>query len=282
VVFLIQDFPPDFFPYLIKQADHGPKKIQVVLPAAKKRKQMASLLGTSPKAIRSFEQVGTTFRRILKTAALLPAAEVCISEDSASGGNIRDCSSEGEDPVSHVHPSWKLRFFHGRLETFNSLSSLKGSRSMHVFRPVYIVFALVGLILVARTILVPADFGIQESGYMYGWYRKANEKEWKDFALKYRGKEYCADCHAEQDQQIGSSRHQAIECENCHGPGREHPSDPPKLDLDRTRELCLRCHTFLAYPTSKRSEIKGLDPDRHNPGAECVACHDPHRAAKPG
>ena len=153
---------------------------------------------------------------------------------------------------------------------------------MHVFRPLYIVLLLVGLIFVARTMVVPKDFGVHESGYMYGWYRKSNEGEWKDFKPKYLGKEYCIDCHAEQEQQISSARHNTIECENCHGPGGEHPSDPPKLNLDRTRDLCLRCHTFLAYPTSKRSEIKGIDPDQHNPGGECAGCHEPHIASKPG
>jgi hypothetical protein len=43
----------------------------------------------------------------------------------------------------------------------------------------------------------------------------------------------------------------------------------------------LRCHTHLPYPTSKRAEIRGLDPDRHNPSLECAGCHDPHRASKP-
>ncbi len=72
-----------------------------------------------------------------------------------------------------------------------------------------------------------------------------------------------------------------IECENCHGPALEHPSDPQKLTIDRSRELCLRCHTYLPYPTSKRAEMKGIDPDQHNPGGECVGCHNPHQGSKP-
>ena len=152
---------------------------------------------------------------------------------------------------------------------------------MHVLRPLYVILALIGLILVARTMVVPKDFGVHERGYMYGWYRKANEEEWKAFKVKYQGKEYCQDCHAEEEQQVGASRHKTIECENCHGPAVEHPTDPQKLILDRSRDLCLRCHTYLSYPTSKRSEIKGIDPDQHNPGGECVGCHNPHQASKP-
>ncbi len=90
---------------------------------------------------------------------------------------------------------------------------------MHVLRPLYVVLAIAGIILFARTFVVPEDFGIHESGYMYGWYRKANEGEWRAFKPKYQGQEYCRDCHAEQEQQVRSSRHNLIECENCHGPG---------------------------------------------------------------
>ena len=152
---------------------------------------------------------------------------------------------------------------------------------MHVLRPLYVVLAIAGIILIARTFFVPEDFGIQESGYMYGWYRKANEGEWRALKPKYQGQEYCRDCHGEQGKQVRSSRHNLIECENCHGPARGHPDDPQKLTLDRSRELCLRCHTYLPYPTSKRSEIKGIQPDQHNPGGECADCHNPHQASKP-
>jgi len=148
-------------------------------------------------------------------------------------------------------------------------------------RPLYVVLALVAIILVARTFMVPEGFGIHERGYMYGWYREGNIAEWKAFQAKYQGKEYCRDCHDEQEKQVLSSPHKTIECENCHGPALEHPSDPPKLPLDRTRGLCLRCHTYLPYPTSKRSEIKGIDPDQHNTGLECAGCHNPHQASKP-
>jgi len=152
---------------------------------------------------------------------------------------------------------------------------------MHVLRPLYVVLVVAGMILIARTFVVPGDFGIHESGFMYGWYRKSNEEEWKAFKPKYQGRAYCQDCHADSGQQLRSSGHKPIECENCHGPAQGHPDNPPKLTLDRSRDLCLRCHTFLAYPTSQRSEIKGVDPENHNPGGECVACHNPHSASKP-
>jgi predicted CXXCH cytochrome family protein len=152
---------------------------------------------------------------------------------------------------------------------------------MHVLRPLYVVLILVAMVLIARSFFVPDDFGIHDRGYMYGWYRKANVEEWKAVRVKYQGKKVCAACHARQAQKNLSSPHRIIECENCHGPALGHPLDPPKLTIDRARELCLRCHASLPYPTSQRSEIEGIDPERHNPGLACVLCHNPHEASKP-
>ena len=153
---------------------------------------------------------------------------------------------------------------------------------MHVLRPLYVVLAVAGTIFIARTFVVPKDFGAHESGYMYGWYRKGNEEEWKAFKIKFQGREYCQSCHDGQEKQVLASPHKSIQCENCHGPAVEHPASPAKLLMDRSRELCLRCHTYLAYPTSQRSELKGIDPEQHNPGEECASCHNPHQASKPG
>ncbi|MGZ3593493.1 MAG: cytochrome c3 family protein [Syntrophales bacterium] len=152
---------------------------------------------------------------------------------------------------------------------------------MHVLRPLYVVLTMVAIVLIARTFFVPDDFGIHERGYMYGWYRQANIEDWKAVKVKYQGKTFCAPCHNQETQKNLSSPHRIIECENCHGPAVAHPEDPPKLTIDKTRELCLRCHAHLPYPTSQRSEIKGIDPDQHNTGLACVLCHNPHEASKP-
>ena len=147
----------------------------------------------------------------------------------------------------------------------------------HVLRPLFVVVGMVVLILLVRMVYVPKDFGVHEQGYMYGWHRKANEEDWKAFKVKYQGKEYCKDCHSEKFNSIGKTPHRIIQCENCHGPAVDHPSDPPKLDIDRSREQCLRCHYPLPYPTSDRAKIRGIDPEQHNPGVECSQCHNPHK-----
>ena len=147
----------------------------------------------------------------------------------------------------------------------------------HVFRPLVVVVGLVCIVLAVRVFYVPKSFGVHERGYMYGWYREANVKEWQDnVKVKYQGREYCSTCHADKLDKINKTPHSIIQCENCHGPAFDHPNDPPKLVIDRTREHCLRCHAKLPYPSSGRSKIRGVDNDSHNPGMDCSGCHNPH------
>lgn len=146
----------------------------------------------------------------------------------------------------------------------------------HVLRPLYVVIALVAVIILIRPLVVPKDFGVHESGFMYGWYRKGNEQDWKEFKVKYMTREYCKGCHPGKYDKVMGASHAVIQCENCHGPAVDHPADPPKLSLNRDREFCLRCHSWLPYQQTNRRLIPGIDPEGHNPGAECVACHNPH------
>lgn len=112
---------------------------------------------------------------------------------------------------------------------------------------------------------------------MYGWHRRGNEDDWKAFKVKYKTAEYCKDCHTANYEALRQSPHAVIQCENCHGPALDHPSEPARLTIDRSREQCLRCHFPLPYPTSARADIRGVDPALHNPGIECALCHNPHR-----
>lgn len=146
----------------------------------------------------------------------------------------------------------------------------------HVLRPLYVVLALVALTFAARAFVVPPDFGAHEKGYMYGWYRKGNEAEWKAFKVKHQTRSYCEGCHTEEYSLIMKSPHGIINCENCHGPARDHPEAPLKLGIDKSRALCLRCHGYLPYKSTGREMIKGISPEEHNPDVECVSCHSPH------
>jgi hypothetical protein len=146
----------------------------------------------------------------------------------------------------------------------------------HVWRPLFIVLAIVGGILFTRTLLVPEDFGIYERGYMYGWHRKSNEADWKKVRVKYKTEKVCIECHKGKYDDISNSGHATISCENCHGPAYDHPKDPIGLSIDRSRSLCIRCHAKLPYPNTARGKIPGINPEKHYPQAECVMCHIPH------
>lgn len=146
----------------------------------------------------------------------------------------------------------------------------------HVFRPLFLVIGIVFLILAVRTVLVPADFGVHERGYMYGWHRKGNEADWKAVKIKYKTAVYCKDCHQDKYADIKDSPHANISCENCHGPALGHPDDPPTLTINRARALCIRCHALLPYKTSGRGDIPGINPATHHVEAECTMCHYPH------
>lgn len=150
----------------------------------------------------------------------------------------------------------------------------------HVFRPLLVVVALVVLILGARVLLVPKDFGVGERGYMYSWHRAGNEAEWKAFPAKYNFRnDFCKDCHADNYESMTKSPHTVIPCEDCHGPALDHPSEPAKLKIDKSRAQCLRCHYPLPYPSSGRAKIRGVDPETHNRDIECSSCHNPHKPA---
>lgn len=138
------------------------------------------------------------------------------------------------------------------------------------------VAGIVAVILAARAVLVPADFGAHDRGYMYGFHRLGNEADWKAQEPLYKTDSYCEGCHPDKVEMRASSPHVIIPCEDCHGPAGNHPDDPPKLAIDPGREQCLRCHAYLPYPTSGRAVIRGIDPEKHNPGMECRLCHNPH------
>jgi len=146
----------------------------------------------------------------------------------------------------------------------------------HVWRPLYVIIALVVLILLFRAFYVPDDFGAQDRGYTFGYHRMSNEQEWKDYPAKYKDSAYCNECHDDKVAEVGAASHEMIPCENCHGAAFNHPDNPEKLVIDRSRDLCIRCHATLFMPSSDRNDIPGINPAEHNVGEECSDCHNPH------
>lgn len=146
----------------------------------------------------------------------------------------------------------------------------------HVLHPLWVAIGLVGLLLVARVFLVPDDFGVHGDSFTYNFYRLSNVQEWKDFPVKYQGRDSCTECHKDNVRSIRRSPHKRVQCENCHGPSGNHPDDVEFLPLNTQRELCLRCHAFLDYPNSARAELPAINDRMHKRRRECVECHNPH------
>ena len=151
----------------------------------------------------------------------------------------------------------------------------------HAYRPLIVVIVFVALILAARAMMVPDDFGTHEQGYRFGWHRLGNEQEWKDFKSKYMERDYCNDCHPDKVETLAGSPHKIISCQNCHTAegvvAADHPDTTEKMDIDRSRLQCLRCHARLPDVKSGRDLIKKqINNDEHNKGIECADCHNPH------
>jgi len=146
----------------------------------------------------------------------------------------------------------------------------------HVLNPLWVAIGAIGLVLLARQFMVPDDFGVHGRNFTYGYHRLSNIQEWKDFPVKYQGRDYCTDCHAENVQEISGSAHAIIQCENCHGPGVNHPGSVQSLTIDTSRGLCLRCHADLAYPNTNRGTMPSVVDKTHRRRRECINCHDPH------
>jgi len=68
----------------------------------------------------------------------------------------------------------------------------------HAWRPFAVAIAAIALLLLARAQIVPADFGINGKSFTYNFYRKSDIKDWKAITVKYKGREYCNECHEEK------------------------------------------------------------------------------------
>jgi len=146
----------------------------------------------------------------------------------------------------------------------------------HVLHPLWVTIFVIGVIIFGGRFLVPDDFGVHGRNFTYGYHRLGSIQDWKDFTVKYQGKDSCVECHEENVQLNSASVHASIQCENCHGPAVAHPGSGSTLVVDSGRELCLRCHAELSYPNSNRGTIAGIVDRRHKRGRECKTCHNPH------
>jgi predicted CXXCH cytochrome family protein len=125
------------------------------------------------------------------------------------------------------------------------------------------------LFLLAKALLVPADFGV------YGHYRAGALADNRAEPLVHAGRAACAACHAERVAELGKGKHAGVGCESCHGPLAAHAAEPKARKAQRPdgRALCLACHrTNVARPPS----FSQVDPRDHAPEGACTDCHSAH------
>jgi len=151
----------------------------------------------------------------------------------------------------------------------------KWARVPQQVRRLGIVFAvLVGGLIIARRLLIPATFGER------GHYRFAAVSTIAALPTRYAGHDACEPCHVPIVDKKGASYHRGVACEVCHGPQAEHVLDPiaHKPPAPRTRAYCPLCH---GYNPSRPTGFPQIDPVLHNPVRPCITCHDPHDPTPP-
>lgn len=142
----------------------------------------------------------------------------------------------------------------------------------HLVRAGILGLSVVAAFLVARKLMVPADFG------KTGPYRAGALDEIAGEAPRYADAKACVKCHGKQSQARSANAHRGVSCQSCHGPLADHAASPRGKNPGKpagggTREFCGKCH----YANQSRPRgFPQIDQASHNPGAACRECHDPH------
>lgn len=104
----------------------------------------------------------------------------------------------------------------------------------------------------------------------------------------------CGSCHTTGYNPVSSNElpgimgtwaQDGVRCENCHGPGSLHASDPTRVDMriERDAGACESCHPMGGVPEAAVGSDFIVHGDAYGdlfPGKhallDCVDCHDPH------
>ena len=86
----------------------------------------------------------------------------------------------------------------------------------------------------------------------------------------------CKLCHAELDSMIQNGSHNKIVCQDCHGVGEKHISNPLGNNMLKPgkRNECGQCHSLDG--ARKEKTTKHIDLNKHNIKSDCIKCHNPH------
>lgn len=151
----------------------------------------------------------------------------------------------------------------------------------HLIRALLLVSVCLAGAEVFRQTMKPESFG------ELGHFRADAISDMMQQSIVYEDKSACATdhCHADVAQTVAGNKHQSIDCQMCHAPLGNHADATQKtadMIVNRSPELCLRCHEFLtARPEtikqivfSEHTNELGL-PDVRSEGL-CLDCHASH------
>lgn len=149
------------------------------------------------------------------------------------------------------------------------MSIFNQKETEHIKRLLFIIIAIVLLFAVARIFFIPKDF------WQFGHYRGGSIAENMNRPQSYAGSSVCQTCHEDKYTTWIKSRHQTVNCETCHSAALKHTEDPSSIKPLKpiARKFCLLCH---GQNISKPKTFPQIDPGTHNPGPNCVECHNPH------
>lgn len=141
--------------------------------------------------------------------------------------------------------------------------------AVHLIRLAALLAAGIALFLIARHLIVPADFG------KFGHFRPGALDDVRSRPVSYAGHTTCDGCHDEKRAALTRGKHAKVGCEACHGPQARHADDPDKSKpvLPDTRLLCPTCHEANS---AKPKTFPQVVAKEHSGGEACNSCHHPH------
>ena len=175
--------------------------------------------------------------------------------------------------------------------TWNDISYVIGGynwKARFIDQNGYIITDKPGAVVSDTTYLNQWNFANPIFGKEAGWVTYNSGKK----ELTYT----CGSCHTtgynpngNQDSKpglMGTWAEPGIKCEECHGPGSLHASNPRgfAMQIDRDAELCGQCHIRNAIEAvdakdgfiEHHEQYEELFQSKHLT-IDCVVCHDPHK-----
>ena len=138
----------------------------------------------------------------------------------------------------------------------------------HLLRLATLFVVGIALFLGARSLLVPADYGL------LGPYRASALEQNRAKPIAYAGQLACVDCHTDVAELRRGNAHERVSCESCHGAMAPHAADPGVAAVrPNGRATCAICHV---PDRSKPLAFKTVNVGEHAGDEPCISCHMPH------